>query len=676
MLKLNDSVTRIKGIGEKKRRLLEAMGISTVYDLLGYYPYKYKDRRTVIPAADAVDDSDALVCGRLCRLHNRQLGNGRSMLECTFEDSSLRFHAVFFNMPYLSRSLAAGKEYVLFGKMRYRNGMKVWTNPEICLSGSERDIRGIIPVYRCPRGLTSSNLSGWIKYALEHTDMSSEWIDSIVIAERRLCGIDFAFRNIHFPQDNVRYRQAKFRIIYEQLLKYQLAIRLRRRDIEMGETDSSVPPVSVSPFIEALPFELTRGQLDSIRDIEADLESTRAMNRLIQGDVGCGKTIVAETAVYKCAVSGLQSAMMVPTEILARQHYERLNTDLSAFGIRTALLVSGMKASERRATLDAIRDGSVNVVVGTHAVIQSDVVFKELALVITDEQHRFGVNQRRLLTEKGRGVNTCVMSATPIPRTLAATVFGDMDFSIIRSVPSSRKPIITRALGRSGRERAYAHAAAEVREGRLVYIVAPSIDSEDTSMQSVNRLYSEVSSKFRGFRVGLLHGRMSGQEKEAVMNDFSAGLYRVLVATVVIEVGIDVPDATVIIIENADRFGLAQLHQLRGRVGRSSLQSYCYLISYSSSEAAEARIKAMVETTDGFELSEMDYALRGPGDLMGTMQSGTADRGILSLCAYTDILEMAVADSSYIIEAPERTDMEYVREFMDSHETADNSNII
>jgi ATP-dependent DNA helicase RecG len=400
------------------------------------------------------------------------------------------------------------------------------------------------------------------------------------------------------------------------------------------------------------------------------------MNRLVQGDVGCGKTVVAEAAMYKCVLSGHQAAMMAPTEILARQHYERLRADFAPFGIKVCLLISGMKAAERRETLEEIASGGADIIVGTHAVIQKDVEFGDLALVVTDEQHRFGVNQRKTLVRKGRGVNVLVMSATPIPRTMAATVFGDMDFSIIRTRPEGRREIITRAFDKTSRERAYRIVRDELDKGNLAYIIAPSIDSEDEDLSSVMQLFEEIKRRYPDHRAELLHGRLGKEEKESIMEDFRSHRVHILVATVVIEVGIDVPDATVIVIENSERFGLAQLHQLRGRVGRSEKQSYCCLINYSRSETAVARAKAMAEISDGFEISEVDYRLRGPGDVMGTMQSGNYSRDILALCRYTDILEAAIQDADRIMEEPDGTDLRHVEEYMLAAAETDNSDIL
>ena len=675
-ISVHDDISKIRGIGSKKKQILSSMGIFTVEDLLSFFPVRYKDSRNLIPAARAGEDRDSLVCGKLTRMQIRPLSGHRTLVECILKDDSAVFSAAFFNMPFLRKTLNVGQTYILFGRMKLRNGMRVWTNPEMYPEGSERDIRGIIPVYRASSGISSINLTKWIKSALDTADLEEDWLPGSIIDGRRLCGRKFAFRNIHFPESEQHYKAARYRLIYEQLLTYQLAIRLSRKIIESSTDDSSVPDVSIRPFIEKLPFALTEGQVKCICDIEKDLISSRPMNRLVQGDVGCGKTVVAEAAVYKCAVSGMQSAMMAPTEILARQHFERLSTDLEPYGIKVVMLISGMKASERRQALADISSGKAKVIVGTHAIIQKDVEFSDLALVITDEQHRFGVNQRKTLARKGRGVNVLVMSATPIPRTLAATVFGDMDFSIIRTRPEGRKKIITRALDRSGRERAYRAVADEIKSGNLAYIIAPSIDSEEDDLSSVMQLYTEIKERFPGSGVALLHGRLSKDEKESIMDDFSSRRVSILVATVVIEVGIDVPDATIIVIENSERFGLAQLHQLRGRVGRSDRQSYCYLINYSSSESAVARAHAMAEISDGFEISEADYRLRGPGDIMGTVQSGNYSRDIISLCRYTDILEAAISDADSIMQSPDGADLDHVYAYMKAVKASDNSDIL
>ena len=677
---LSDDISSIRGVGSKRKEQLSAAGIETIGDLLSYYPVKYKDRRHLVRAMDAGTDKDSLTCGRLVRVQLRPLSGGRSITECTLRDDSCIFYAAFFNMPYLRKNLTTGQDYVLFGRMRLRNGARVWTNPEFSRAGGERDIRGIFPVYRHSAGITDINFRKWITEALANTDLETDWIGSDIIEKRKLCGQGFALANIHFPESEKHYKAARYRLIYEKLLMYQLAVRMNAARAEDNEADSSIPWQDMNEFYDGLPFELTEGQSKCIDEIMNDLGNRRPMNRLVQGDVGCGKTAVAEAAIFRCAKSGMQSAMMAPTGILAKQHFETISKDLSGYGIKCDLLVSGMKAAERRKVIDNVASGKTDVLIGTHALIQNDVSFNDLALVITDEQHRFGVAQRKSLMKKGRGVNVCVMSATPIPRTLAATVFGDMDFSIIRSMPKNRKKIITRALDQNTRERAYSEMRRELGKGNRAYVIAPSIDNEDEEMLSVQKLYEEIKEKFSGYKAALLHGRLTGDEKSSIMNDFKEGRIQILVSTIVIEVGIDVPEATVMIIENSERFGLAQMHQLRGRVGRSSRQSYCYVINYSRSENAVARAKAMAEISDGFEISEADYEMRGPGDVMGTMQSGTVASDILMLSRYTDILEAAIEDAEIImkdrVKGTSLTDAEYAYDIMVRNGASDNSNII
>lgn len=678
-MNLSDSVNKIKGVGAKKEKILENMGINTIYDLLEYKPFRYQNRINRTPFMDVPEDKDVLIGGVLINKRLRSIGRGRTMLECALRDESGIFHAIFFNMPFLEKNLRLGADYSLFGKMKWRNGAKTIVNPEMSLTGSTRDIRGIIPVYRRTAGITSNELLKLIRSISEQLDESCEWLSDDLLEKNKLAPEDYAYKNIHFPESGAAYNRANFRLIYDKLLAFQYSVLHNRRFLEEECGNSRIEPVDISAFIDSLPFTLTEGQQHAISDIEQDLISDRAMNRLIQGDVGCGKTVVAEVAIYHAVSAGWQAAFMAPTEILARQHYAKLSKELGRFGMKTTLLVSGLKASERRELIEGIVNGDIDVVVGTHALIQSDVEFAKLGLVITDEQHRFGVNQRKVLAGKAEAVNVLVMSATPIPRTLAATVFGDMDFSVIRSKPSNRKEIITRYVTEKSRERAYADVYNEIKRGNRAYIVAPSIeDNEDSELTSAEALYDEIKEKFKSFNVGLIHGRLDKVEKERLMNEFAIGAIDILVSTVVIEVGIDVPEATVIVIENAERFGLAQLHQLRGRVGRNDLQSYCYLICYSDSENATNRMKAMVTMSDGFEISEEDYRLRGAGDLMGTMQHGNAGNSFYELFGYDKILKIATADAERILSGEQNVIVDYDQLQLRTKNIMvhDNSNII
>ncbi|MCF0141179.1 MAG: ATP-dependent DNA helicase RecG [Mogibacterium sp.] len=649
LLSLASNVDKLPGVGPKKLERMKALGIYSVLDLLYYFPIKYRDRRETVLCRSAAEDRDVLVEACLVKISERRFAARKSLTECIFKDDSCTFSVAFFNMPYVKNNLEIGETYSIFGKMKRRNGMACFVNPEYAVSGSEYDKRKIVPVYRCTQGITNRELVKLVEYVLNNVDFDCEWLSYDLRKDNRVCDIGFALKNIHFPENERDYKVAKYRLSYDELLTYQIALRLNRRLIDDDEVDASVEDVDIGCFLEKLPYELTDGQKAAISDIEKDLILQKPMNRLVQGDVGCGKTVVAETAIYKCVKAGLQAAYMAPTEIMERKHFSKIADDMSEFGFKTALLVSGMKASERRSVLSGLATGEIDIVVGTHALFTEDVEYANLGLVITDEQHRFGVNQRKSLVQKGKAVNVMVMSATPIPRTLAATVFSDMDFSIIKGKPSNRLPIITKAVDSASRMRAYASVIKELECGRQAYVVAPSIDSDDDDLTSVEKLFEELKEIFKGYRTALIHGRMTGGEKDRIMNDFAEGKIQVLVATIVIEVGIDVPNATAIVIENAERFGLAQLHQLRGRVGRSEFQSYCYLVNYSRNEKSAERIDAMVRLSDGFEISEIDFMQRGPGDIMGTMQSGHFNNRILSLCSNESLLKDTIRDAERIL---------------------------
>ena len=439
--------------------------------------------------------------------------------------------------------------------------------------------------------------------------------------------------------------------------------------------DGALEATDPSEFLDSLPFQLTEGQSDAVASISRDLGDKKPMNRLIQGDVGCGKTAVAEAGIFMAWKSGKQSAVMAPTEILARQHFRDMKNVLGPFGVRCALLVSSINVSQRRKILKDLAGGNIDLIIGTQALLQDDVTFQDLGLVVTDEQHRFGVRQRRILTEKAAGVNVLVMSATPIPRTLASTVFGDMDFSTIRTMPASRRPVITRGVNGTTRKMAYAAVREQLSRGHQAYVVAPSIDDEG-ELNSATALYEEMKRLFPGYKVLLLHGRMSKDEKDRIMEDFSQGKGDILVSTVVIEVGINVPGASIIVIENSERFGLAQLHQLRGRVGRSSIQSYCYLVNYGRSPQSAERIKIMTETSDGFTIAQEDYRLRGPGDIMGTMQHGSV-AFVSDLIRYPEILTAAEEDAGEILDGRYvKTDWSRMEELIRCMSVSDNSDVL
>jgi ATP-dependent DNA helicase RecG len=643
MIKITDSVSKIKGIGPKKLKKLEKLKILSVEELLHHMPVRYQDRRVVKDSNQLVEGREQLTSGVLLRKMVTPFGRGKSLLACTLSDDKGSFRALFFNMPFLSKHLKIGERYTIFGKCQRKRGIMDFNSPEMHLLGSEEDLRGIFPIYRCTAGITSRDFIRWIQYALNNIEFEKDWIPEEIRQRRTMCDIETMYRNLHFPASERDYRIARSRFVYEQLYLHQSIIAEMRRMMSEQSGDSSIPEVSLQPFLDILPFELTEGQQHAIEELNQDLGSTHPMNRLIQGDVGCGKTVVAEAGMYRVAINGAQSVLMVPTEILARQHYVKISADFAKLGISCELLVGTMKAADKRAALTRIEDGTAQVIIGTHAVIQSNVNFHRLELVITDEQHRFGVAQRRMLADKTSIPNVLVMTATPIPRTMAATVYGDMDFSIIRSLPAMRKPIITRVAESTHRAKAYAEVLREMKLGNRAYIVAPSIEDNSKEIASTEKLYEELRRKLSPYKVSLLHGKMTPEEKEHIMEDFANGDIDALIATVVVEVGIDVPEATIMVVENADRFGLAQLHQLRGRVGRSERQSYCWLINYSANDTARERLQILQENIDGFAISEEDYRLRGAGDIHGTMQHGAAAT-FWELYRYENILEYVKED--------------------------------
>lgn len=634
MLRLKDPLTRLTGVGPKKAERLAHLGLWTVGDLLAYPPFRYQNRKNPILLRNAPDGRDVFLAGTVVSKKRDVYAPGRKrrFRILLTDDDGAYFQVCYFNASYLDNIFVIGKRYYFFGRFKTdgRRGYRTMYHPHFFRQ--EEAKFGIFPVYHKTEGISDEFLIQLVKQALSMLDPSYDWLPSSLVRgdEERKPMLDLyeSYRNLHFPEDDRHYRWASYRLRYDRIFVYECALIAAKKEREAAGHHGAVEPVSLDPFLSSLPFALTEGeesQMSAIREIAEDLKSPVPMNRLIQGDVGCGKTAVAEAAVYLVVKAGHQAAFMAPTDLLARQHAASLAKAFEPFGIRIGLLVSSMKKKAREELLAAIANGTLDAVVGTHALLQEDVVFRNLALVVTDEQHRFGVNQRRVLSEKAKNPNVLVMSATPIPRTLAATVYGDMDYSVITAMPANRLPIATQAGGREERNRYYQRVREELLQGHRAYVVAPTIEGEDEEgygLTAVQNLYEELKIKFRDFSVGLLHGQMKKEEKEETMRRFASGEIQLLVTTVVIEVGIDIPEATVIVIENAERFGLAQLHQLRGRVGRSHLPSYCLLLYYSKGEPAKERMQAMVELRDGFSISERDLLLRGSGDLTGTMQHG------------------------------------------------------
>lgn len=647
---LRESVTSLKGVGPKKAEALKKLGISTLEDLVFFLPRSYEDRRNRVDIIDAKEDQNAVVTGEVKLVVNdRYIGGRKQMLRLLVDDGTGSMEVVFFNAKYLQHSFRTGRKYTFFGKVARNFGKMQMIHPEF--SEADGMEEGILPVYPMTKGISQKEMRTWQKSVKKAYAAAEDILSSETVERNRLCSLSYALENVHFPQEKQKLLEAKYRLIFDELLVLQTGMFLARQNVTDGRNGIAFSPeADTGRYIESLPYPLTGAQQRCVEEIERDLESGTAMNRLVQGDVGCGKTAVAEIAMYKAVKSGYQAVLMAPTEILAAQHFEGISRAFEAHGIRTAFLTGSLKAAQKREVLEQIATGEAQVIIGTHAVIQPDVDFSRLGLVITDEQHRFGVRQRVKLREKGENPNVLVMTATPIPRTLSVILYGDLDVSVIDELPPGRQQTVTRCLKSEKRGECYDFVEQQLKQGRQAYVVTPLIEESETlDAKSAEQVTSELKKRFSGYSVALIHGAMSQDEKDRIMESFSRGETDVLVATVVIEVGINVPNATVIVIENAERFGLAQLHQLRGRVGRGSHKSYCFLILDGGSEIAEKRGQIMEASSDGFFIAEEDLKLRGPGEIFGTRQHGLPDLAITDLSKHMKILEQAKKEAKAML---------------------------
>ena len=633
-------IGKVKGIGPKKAALFNGMGIHTMEDMLNHYPVSYEDRSVITPLADVEAEHIYFVSGIVIKkIKNFAHGRQGRMLRLVIEDDTGRLEVLFFNAKYFEGNFKEGEQYNFYGKVTRGRSSLMMVHPDYEKSMATFE-SAILPVYRLTKGLTQKDMRRAAREALSHDIDVRETLPQWLLSEKNICSRDYAVKNIHFPVDRRAFSQAKYRIIYEELFLLQTGLFIKGSSRCREEKGIAFPEDQyMQEFMGLLGFELTGAQKRVLDEIQQDMMSAVPMQRLVQGDVGSGKTAVAAAALYKAAKNGYQGVLMAPTELLAFQHYSTFTELLDGTGLRVGFLSSGLKAAEKRHMHEDIQAGSVDVIIGTHAVIQEAVNFSNLGIVITDEQHRFGVQQRTALTAKGKNPDVLVMTATPIPRTLAVIIFGDLDISVIDELPPGRKPIKTKAVTGRNRSAVYRHAKELVDDGQQVYVVAPLIaDSEAVEARSAESVYEELENQFPGHKVGLVHGGMKQAEKDLVMDQFAKGDISVLVATVVIEVGINVPNATMMIIENAERFGLAQLHQLRGRVGRGQQQSFCYLITDAKSELGKERAKVIEETDDGFIIAEKDLQMRGPGDFFGTRQHGLPQLGMADLVKHIGIL--------------------------------------
>lgn len=657
MKDLSISARFVKGVGPSKLRLLNRLGIETVEDLLYCLPRRYEDRSKIKKVSDVTPGNSETIRAKVLTFGDRFTKKGMNIFQMAVGDSTGVIRTIWFNQPYMKDRFKIGQELIIYGKVEKYNYLQI-NNPEYeILTGTKEDsihIGRIVPIYP----LTESLNQRWFRNVLKHAvdNYLNGILDILPYDIRRrnnLMALKEAIRNIHFPISEVVLKKAKHRLIFDEFLLLQTGIAMKRAriKIDLNGYSHKAEGYLINRFRELLPFEFTKSQLKVIKEIEQDMQSLKPMNRLLQGDVGCGKTIVALYALILAVQNRYQGALMAPTEILAEQHYRNIKTLLKDMDVKVVLLSGDLKAEERQRRRRMIETGEADLVVGTHAIIQQGVHFKKLGLAVIDEQHKFGVMQRALLKSKSMNPDILVMTATPIPRTLALTVYGDLDVSIIDELPPGRRSIKTLYFEERNRGEAYRIAGEQVRLGRQVYVVYPIIeDSERSDLRAATKMHKELSGFFPGLKVGLLHGRMKSSEKEKIMKDFKEQMINILVSTIVIEVGVDIPNASTMIIEHAERFGLSQLHQLRGRIGRGKYISYCILVAEPKSDEASRRISAMLETQDGFKIAEEDLEIRGPGEFFGTRQHGLPELKIGNIVRDRDVLELAKAEAFELIK--------------------------
>ncbi|HFL2402379.1 TPA: ATP-dependent DNA helicase RecG [Clostridioides difficile] len=651
---LYKDVQYVKGIGPKKADKLNKLGIFTLKDLLYYFPRQFEDRNNLKKIAQLEDGEKVTIKAVISSINTFSPKEGMTLTKIDVKDETGSAKLVFFNKSYIKNTFRPGDSILVFGKVKKKFNNLELTSCELeYLTNSPKNTCRFMPVYQLTYGVTNKEIMSIIRTVLEDKELIiQEYMPQRIIEKYRLCSIDFAVRNIHSPSSKESLKIALYRIVFEELLILQLGLFVFKSGRNKEDGIKFETSKDLKKIISALPFKLTKAQNRALDEIIQDMNLEKIMNRLVQGDVGSGKTVVALLALANCVLNGYQGALMAPTEILAGQHYISLTESLKDFGINVGLLIGSLTKKQKDTVLEQIKNNEIDILIGTHALIEDKVEFNNIGLVITDEQHRFGVMQRSKLSLKGANPDILVMTATPIPRTLALILYGDLDISIIDELPPGRQPIETIAIEKSKRDRAYNNLVRrEVESGRQVYIVCPLVEeSEAIEAKSAVELVEELRAEyFHDLRLGLLHGKMKSSEKDEVMRLFKNKEIDILVSTTVIEVGVNVPNATLMIIENAERFGLAQLHQLRGRVGRGSHKSYCVLIYDSKTDVCRQRMAIMEETNDGFKISEKDLEIRGPGEFFGTRQHGLPELKIANLFKHIKILKLAQQEARYIL---------------------------
>lgn len=654
MNNLNKEIKYVKGIGPKRSNKLSKLGIFTLLDLIFYFPRQYEDRNKLKKIFELQNEEKATIRAIVSSIDTSNIRKGLTITKVGVRDETGFAKLAFFNQDYISTTLKKGDTILVFGKVKKSiHGIELSSCEVEKMSNNPKSTCGIMPIYPLTYGLTNKELINIIKTAFTNEQIHiKEYLPRRIIEKYKLCSIDYAVKNIHMPSNKESLKVALYRLVFEEFLMLQLGLFLFKNGVTEKSGINFEKNKDLSKVLNSLPFKLTNAQNRALNEILEDMNCKKVMNRLVQGDVGSGKTVVALLSLANGVLNGYQGALMAPTEILAEQHYISLNETLSPFGIKVGLLVGSLTKKQKENILEKVKNNEVDILIGTHALIEDKVKFNNLGIVITDEQHRFGVRQRNKLSEKGYNPDILVMTATPIPRTLALILYGDLDISIIDELPPGRQPIETIAVYKDRREKAYNKLVrSEVEKGRQVYIVCPLVEeSEAIEAKAAVDLVEELKCEyFSDLRLGLLHGKMKPSEKDDIMKKFKNKELDILVSTTVIEVGVNVPNATLMIIENAERFGLAQLHQLRGRVGRGRHKSYCILIYSSKSEVCSQRMGIMEETTDGFKISEKDLEIRGPGEFFGTRQHGLPELKVANIFKHMKILKLAQQEARYII---------------------------
>lgn len=648
MLTASTDIRFLKGVGEKRAELLQKKGIDTIGALLRFYPRAYLDWQNITPVSECPEGENVCVRAEITSpVKTVNIRRGMTLYKFAAADDSGVIEVTLFNRKYLAENLRQGRSYLFYGKLGYGITLRQMSSPEIMPA----EYMGIEPVYAATEGLSSKTIEKIMKNALVYADGMAEVIPQGIREKNGLCDFKTALKSIHFPLERQALESAKRRLVFEELFVLQtglLFLKRRRRALAGCTVKNNL----LEEFKKTLSFKLTGAQERVINECLTDMMSPRPMNRLIQGDVGSGKTAVAAALMYISAGNGFQSALMAPTELLAEQHFKTLCKITENSGIKCALLTGSLTKKQKDEVKAGLKSGEIKVAVGTHALLTDDVEFENLGLVVTDEQHRFGVGQRGRLSSKGNNPHTLVMSATPIPRTLGLIIYGDLDISIIDEYPAGRQKIATYCVDSSYNARVYNYIKKFIAEGRQAYIVCPLVDeNEALGIKSASEYYKELSeNQFKGYTVGLLHGKMKPKDKEKVMRRFAAGEIQLLISTTVIEVGIDVPNAALMVIENAERFGLSQLHQLRGRIGRGEYSSACILISDVKSGDTKRRLDVIKNNTDGFKIADEDLKLRGPGDFLGSRQHGLPDMKIADIFADRETLHLAGKEAEELIK--------------------------